>query len=277
MIGYGPNYSSGFNVDSPIQTITFAALGPALPAGTKRYVTDVGEYGAEYISNGSAWVHGGEIEIIQKAKGWIVPSLAAADAATYSQTGTTITVTSVGHNIPAENYDTKDVYLNMGAAATGATIPPGWFSNFTRTSADTFTCVSTISQTGTGTVNTNISVTPVNELSSTIIGGILRPNGVTDFSFTSSNNNSAGIKSVLFWFGIDQLSFDNTTTIVLQSSHNLISNRNNEAKQVFSFGGNVAVGTQNTAVDVPCIFSLQCAQPNDYIAIHAASVYILPS
>jgi hypothetical protein len=277
MISYGPNYSSGFNVDSPVQTTIFSLLGPAGPAGTKRYVTDVGEYGAEYISNGVTWTHSGGIEIIQKAKGWLLPSLSAADAATYSQSGTLITVTSVGHNIPATNYDTKDVYLNIGTAATGATIPPGWFSSFQRTGADTFTCVSTVSQTGTGAVNTNISVTPVNELSSTIIGGVLRSNGVTDFSFTSSNNNSAGVKSVLFWFGIDQLSFDNTTTIVLPSSHNLISNRNNEAKQVFSFGGNIAVGTQNTAVDIPCIFSLQCAQQNDYVAIHAASVYIFPS
>jgi len=247
------------------------------PIGTRLYVQNVGEYGAEFVSNGTSWINHGGIEIMQRAKGWICPSLAAANAATYSQSGTTITVTSTGHNIPATNYDTKDVYLNIGTAATGATIPPGWFSNFQRTSADTFTCVSTVSQTGTGTVNTNISITPVNELSSTVIGGVLRSNGVTDFSFTSSNNNSAGVKSVLFWFGIDQLSFDNTTTTVLPSAHNLISNRGNEAKQVYSFGGNVSVGTQNTAVDVACIFSLQCNTANDYVAIHAASVYIFPS
>ena len=132
---------------SPIPTSTFAALPPAGANGSQIYVSDIGEYGAVYTAKNGLWTHAGQIEIFQRAKGWIVPSLASANAATYSQTGTTITVTSTGHNIPATNYDTKDVYLNMGTAATGATIPPGWFSNFQRTGVNTFTCVSTVSQT----------------------------------------------------------------------------------------------------------------------------------
>jgi hypothetical protein len=262
---------------SPIPTSTFATLPTAPAVGSQIYVTDVGEYGAVYTAKNGAWTHTGEIEVIQKAKGWLVPSLAAANAATYSQTGTTITVTSTGHNIPDVVYNSKDVYLNMGTAATGAIIPPGWFSNFTYVSADSFTCTSTVSQTGTGAVNTNIAETVVGDLNATILGGALGLNGKLSFSFLSSNNNSGNNKTVRFNFATNPINYNNTTVLFRSLKSEPISNRNNQSSQVLEYGGAPYVYAVDTSVDFTCGFALVCAAANDYVAIHSASFYISPS
>ena len=281
MISSGPNYSGG-NGSGPgsgggsAPTSTWADRPAVGTIGSRIYISDIGEYGAELVSTGTVWAHTGPIEIMQRAKGWISPSLAAADAATYSQSGTTITVTSTGHNIPATNYDTKDVYLNMGTAATGATIPPGWFSNFQRTGADTFTCVSTVSQTGTGSVNTNTSEIFITDLTSTINGGVLGLNGVTDYALFASNNNNANIKTSTFYFGSVAIPYESTTATVNGVVSAPISNRNSYTSQFTLINGATTLGviSQDTSVDFTISYSLQCAAANDYIAIHAASVYI---
>jgi len=277
MIGYGPNYSSGFGAGSPLITTTFANKPAPGPVGSQIYISDIGEYGAVFTSNGSVWSHTGDIEIIQKGKGWLLPSLAAANAATYSQTGTTITVTSVGHNIPATGYNTKDVYLNMGVAATGATIPPGFFSNFTYVSADSFTCTSTISQTGTGTVNTNIAEIIVADLNNTIKGSVLGLDGKIHISFLSSNNNSATTKTVFFNFATNPIDYPNTTTLFRNPKADAIINRHSFTSQVMEHLSQPTLYAVDTSVDFNCGFSMLCEAANDYVAIHSASVYILIS
>jgi hypothetical protein len=262
---------------SPIPQTTFAALPPAAPLGAQIYVTDIGEYGAVYTGNGTKWSYAGSIEVIQKGKGWIVPALAPSDTATYSQTGNIITVTSAGHNIPATTYDSKDVYLEMGTAATGATIPPGWFSNFQRVTLNEFTCVSAVSQTGTGTVKTNLAVTPIPETISTIPGGVLGLNGALLYSFLSSNNNSAGTKYVSFNFGAESVAHGTAFDIVKEVHEATISNRNNEASQALADNATPRVTSVNTATDMTCSFSLQCLTGADYVAVHSCSIYILPS
>ncbi|MFA6060727.1 MAG: hypothetical protein WC756_21200 [Taibaiella sp.] len=250
--------------------------------GQQIFISDVGEHGSTWHSRDGEWKRDAEVELIQHAKGWIVPSLAAADAATYSQTGTLITVTSTGHNIPELNYDTKDVYLNMGAAATGATIPPGWFSDFQRTGVNTFTCVSTTSQTGTGTVKTNIITVDADaivipELSFTIKGGMLANNGKIRYSLLGSNNNSAGIKNINFVFGNYSIPHSNTTTTLKHIIDYSISNRNKLNAQVLVYNSEPYVLAQDTSLDIPCVITLHVFAANDFIALHAASVYANPS
>jgi len=270
----GPIYTSGPSgpgsggASAPVST--WANLPAAGIIGSRIYISDIGEYGAEFVSNGTVWAHTGEIEIIQKAKGWIVPSLAAADAATYSQTGTVITVTSTGHNIPDLSYNSKDVYLNMGTAATGSTIPPGWFSNFTYVNANTFTCVSTVSQTGTGTVKTNLAETIVPDLNVTILGGVLGLDGKITFSFMPSFNTSAGNKKVTLNYDGTAIVHSNPTSQITSD----IFNRHSQNSQVVYYNGNITVLAVDTSVDFNCGFSLLLNAANDYVAIHAASVYI---
>jgi len=252
---------------------------PASAPGTHVYVSDIGEYGAVYVSNGTTYVHSGQIEIFQRAKGWLIPSLAAANAATYSQTGTVITITSAGHNIPATNYNSKSVYLSMGAAATGATIPSGWFTNFQRTGVDTFTCVSTVSQTGTGAVNTNLAEILISDIQGIVKGQALGLNGKLLFSYLSSNNNSAGTKTARFKINSTVLEYINTTATIsdLATDPVTISNRNVFNSQVLGYNGVSTVLAIDTSVDFTVGFHGQLSAANDYIAIHAASVYISPS
>jgi hypothetical protein len=272
----GPLYTSGA-IPSDLTTVTFDNLPASAPIGAQIYVSDIGEYGAVYTGNGITWAHTGEIEIIQKGKGWLVPSLAAADAATYSQSGTTITVTSTAHAIPDLKYNTKDVYLNIGTAATGATIPPGWFSNFTYVSANSFTCTSTVSQTGTGAVNTNLAEIAIADLTSNIIGNSLGLNGLSKFSYLSSSTGNASAKWLRFYFGTHEIKYTNAGVAVAEVKEFPISSRNSTISQVYNWGGFPTVIAINTAVDVMCSFSLQCETANDYLAIHFADVYISPS
>jgi hypothetical protein len=255
-------------------TYTWANRPAVGTIGSRIYISDVGEYGAEFVSNGSTWSHIGTIEIIQKGKGWLVPSLAAANAATYSQSGTTITVTSTGHNIPDLKYNTKDVYLNMGTAATGATIPPGWFSNFTYISANSFTCISTVSQTGTGAVNTNLAeITPA-DITAIINGNLLGLDGKTIFSYLASTTGSASAKRLKMKFGTTAIIHNQGGVSVAEVINYPIANRHNANSQVYNFGGFPVVIAEDTTADITCSFSMQCDVANDYSAIHAASVYI---
>jgi hypothetical protein len=267
----------GFPDRSKLRHTLWANRGPADAQGSQILITDIGEYGAVYTSNGIEWAHSGEIEIIQKAKGWLCPSLAAANAASYAQSGNVITVTSTGHNIPDVVYNSKDVYLNMGAAATGATISAGWFSNFQYVSADSFTCTSTLSQTSTGTVNTNTAETVVGDLSATILGGLLDLNGKLSFSFLSSNNNSVNNKTVRFKFGTNPINYNNTTVLFRSLKSEPISNRNSQTSQVLEYGGAPYVYSVDTSADFSCGFALLCDAANNYVAIHSASFYISPS
>jgi hypothetical protein len=247
-------------------------------------ITDVGVNGSTWYSDGTQWVHESPIIYQQAAKGWLVPSLAAANAATYSQTGTTITVTSVGHNIPATAHDGKDVYLAIASGDAAA----GWYSNFTRTGVDTFTRESSVSQSASGIVNTNTAETIVTPVTKTVLGGLMGANGSLMGSAHVAQPTSANFKRVRWKFdGSTVLEAASSTTSFDNNLAKSIRNRNSESKQVFrnaatgDFLGNVAVGTGystvNTASDVQSSVTLQVPVANEFIALEAFMLEIKPS
>jgi len=78
-------------------------------------------------------------------KKYLIPCLAVG--ATYSQSGNTITVSSVGHGLTAAlNGATAYLVPTTGALATG------WYSDFLYITADTFSVTSTISQITSGSL-----------------------------------------------------------------------------------------------------------------------------
>jgi len=79
--------------------------------------------------------------------------LIGGSGGTYSQTGTTITVT-LAHTITADQ-NTAGVHLTIG---TGAALT-GWFTNFTYVDATTFTVTSTVSQSTSGNLSGNTAET----------------------------------------------------------------------------------------------------------------------
>lgn len=238
---------------------TIAAL---TPANGWVFVSDLGIEGALYWCDGTKLIKDSPVVLAENTlTGYILPSLAAANAATYSQTGTLITVTSVGHLIPNNAHNGKDVYLSIGSGAAVT----GWFSNFTYVSADSFTCISTVSQSTSGIVNTNTAAITVDALTKTLPGAAMGKKKKLRTSYLLASNNSADTKTFKAFLGAST-NYINVpaTTVVGNVGSVVVSNRNgNEAIQVFN-GGN---GGSNTAIDQSLYVTLQLSAANNFMAI----------
>jgi len=135
--------------------------------------------------------------VLDDATGFLVPALVAANAATYSQTGTVLTVTSTAHNMTASQ-NGKNVYLANATISTGVA-PVGytgnWFSNFTYIGVNSFSCTCTNSQSATGTILTNLATTAL-PITGILPAGSLGLNGELEYEVIADNNNSAGAKTL---------------------------------------------------------------------------------
>lgn len=219
--------------------------------------------------------------LLNKGKGWIVPSLAAANAATYSQTGTTLTVTSTGHNIPATTYNGYSVYLAIGSGLATA----GWYSNLQRTGVDTFTCVSTVSQTTSGIVNTNIAATVVTEATVTLPGTVMGPSGnvVFDAMFTGFISGNPKTPTIKVGAAAIMTLGNATTPNMVQGVR--FKNKNNAGVNVssswlgYSTNSNVPLvyTAINTDVDQSLTVSLNSAAANDWHCLETVSILVYPS
>ena len=239
------------------------------------FVSDVGLGGSKWQSDGVNWTALSPITMLQKAKGWLIPSLASANAATYSQTGTTITVTSAGHGIPATTYNGVSVYLSISSGLATA----GWFTNFQYVDANSFTCESTVSQATSGAVNTNIAETTITDLTVTIPGGVMGINGqledITLISCTGSANNKR-IKTLL-----GGQVFKNSITVgaafISQEERHILQNMGSSTKQVhlnaFAIGGGPATTnateyrTINTAENQNLTHTVTVAAANEFLFV----------
>jgi hypothetical protein len=253
-----------------------AQIAQLTPASGWVFVSDLGVSGVMMWCNGTNLYSDDPIIAYQNNKGWLLPSLAAANASTYSQTGNIITVVNggaspVAHNIPAALHNGYDIYLAMGTAATGDTIPAGIFTNFQYVDANTFTCVSATSQAGTGTVNSNTTLTANTSREIPIKGSLLGANGKFDVNAISQNNNSAGAKTFKVSMGGSLLLQQAQTTTIFSSSTSSVVNKNSETAQFSSVGGNPVV---NTAADFVLTQSITVAAANDYMALNGLTVIV---
>lgn len=232
---------------------------------------------------------GGMVMLANQYVGCIFPSLAAANAGSYSQTGNTITVTSTAHNIPnAPSPNGKDVYLNLGVAATGSTIPAGVFTNFQYVDANTFTCQSTVSQTGTGTaVVTQTSAITLPQVNLTVPGGLMGLNGFLEVYNFGQCNATAGTKRMAFSYG--GFVFKNpspaVSTLSIGEMHRL-QNVNSQSKQMAmgtSLGSYVnnstllpIVASINSAVDQLITATVTLNTASDFITLEHFGVTVFP-
>jgi hypothetical protein len=278
-------FGEGASGSSTLPAFNWASRpSPADYSGRLIIITDVGVNGSLYFSDGTRWIHESPIVLQQAAKGWLVPSLAAANAATYVQTGTTITVTSAGHNIPATAHDGKDVYL---AIASGDAVA-GWFDNFTRVDANTFTCESSVSQMTSGTVNTNTAETTVSELTKNIFGGLLGAKGSAVITPQYTTLNSANGKTLRWKFdGVTVLTSSALGSAIDVSVTKGIRNMNSESKQISrastisdllgSSSSPAVYSTVNTANDVSSTVTLQLTVASEFIALESFILLVNPS
>lgn len=283
LTGFGDNAGAGGS--STLPEFNWATKPAAADySGRLIRIADVGVHGSIWFSDGTRWIHESPIILQQASKGWLVPSLAAANAATYSQAGTTITVTSVGHNIPATVHDGKDVYL---AIASGDAVA-GWYSNFTRTGGDTFTCESSVSQTTSGGVNTNTAETTVSDLTKNILGGLPGANGSVVVSSNFTTMNSANAKTLRWKFdGVTVLTNSALGSAVDMSVTKSIRNRNSVSAQISrattipdllgSASSPAVYSAVNTDADVSQTITLQLAVASEFICLESFLLEVNPT
>lgn len=184
--------------------MTWASFpGPTKAPQGLYFISDIGINGSLWYNNGTSFVPIAPVILSNINKGWIVPSMAAANAATYSQSGVTLTVTCPAHTMIAA-LNGADIYLAMGTPATGVTptapVYANWFTNFQYVDVDTFTCTAGNSQLGTGAINTNTSETYVLELEQTIKGGILSSNGSICTWCTQARSGDGSTKTTRVYY-----------------------------------------------------------------------------
>lgn len=131
----------------------------------------------------------------------LLPGLAIG--ATYSQTGTTITVTSLTHGIPA-TCNGAAVYL---VVSTGAAVS-GWFNNFQYIDANSFSVTSNISQTTSGNlINITSGLYTFTNATITIPAKLMQAGTLLDAYINYSAAASSGSNRSI------RLAFNNDTTI----------------------------------------------------------------
>lgn len=222
------------------------------------------------------------ILLLEDTVGHIVPALVAANAATYSQSGTTLTVTSAGHNMTA-THNGKNVYLANATISTGVA-PTGysgnWFSGFTYINANSFSCTCTNSQTATGTLLTNTSLTAL-PITGTLTAGAIGLNGQIEYEVVVSNNNSAGNKTLnVTVAGTAVTATVNSTNITgyVKKCLKLMNSLNRQVSTAQSSFGPTAtsvaalIQTLDLTVDASIGIALTVAAASDFAAIETATI-----
>lgn len=238
--------------------------------------------GVEYFSDGKQWYGGAAVTLGQGAAGWILHAMQAANASTYTQAGTLVTVTSTGHNMAAATNNGRNIYLGI---STG-TATTGWFSNFTYVDANTFTCTAPDSKTTSGAVLSNTAETTI--ISVPVPAGMMGLNGSIRVSAVYQNNNSAGAKSHKIKLGGTQfVSTSATTTVTYTHIGRSITNRNSLSSQVSQNvsttggGGSSAsapvTAAIDTSVDTTVTLTLQLAAASDWVSLDSYIFELLPA
>jgi hypothetical protein len=247
---------------------TIAAL---TPGNGWVFVSDMGSNGALYWCNGTILIPFSPTVMFNSNQGWIVHGYLAANAATYSQSGTTLTVTCTGHNLPATVNDGKMIYVPIGTVSTGVAPTAAitnWFTNFTQTGANTFTCTATNSQTGTGFVNSNLAATTITPVQKTILGSSLGANGKLGQSSLVSANTTAGSKTIRFNFAGLSCSNITLTTNGFSNNQNMSFLQNkNGVQNLQAANNNMSVSAVDTTADQICAPTITLAANNDWMAL----------
>ena len=274
------------NTNFQTQTYTAATrpVATAVMPDTLINISDYGINGSLWRSNGLVWIPvSHSIKLQGLETGIILPSLVAGNLATYSQVGTTITVNNtVAHNIPATILDGDSVYLT----ASSGTLVEGVYTNFTRTGANTFTCVSAISQTISGFL---ASTTAIKTLATLIIpGGILGTTGRFAAQITLDYLNSANNKTATLTFGGTTFFSATLTTTTSNSFLSGMRNKNSASIQqlvgatgtttgISSSSSALTTSAINTAIDANLALRATVAAASEYMRIAGCELSVWPS
>lgn len=181
---------------------------PADYVGKQAFATDLGSQGrgAPVVSNGLNWRRlFSQADFVGTLKHLIIGGLGA----TYSQTGTTVTVTWTSHGLSAYEFNGASVYLVQN---TGSLLS-GWFTDFTYVDANTFTVTSAISQSTSGNLGTNTDATDI-PVSFTFPAttGFVEVGDLLSFTGLIRNKSSIFSKTAKLYFGTNLVATSTQTT-----------------------------------------------------------------
>ena len=233
-----------------------------------------------FLHVGLSWAQASELAKspyveLKNAGGYIVPAHQAANAATWSQSGTVVTVTSTAHTIPATTYDGYKVYFSS-ATTTGMPLAAGLYENFTRTGTGTytFTVPATLSQTATGTATTNTTETVIPDLTSAMPANTMGATSKLKYTVASSNNNNGGTKTVKLYVSTAVLGTITTTTAIFGNmATDYWFNRNSLAKNVVQSTGASTTIDMGAAQDITV--SVTNSAADQFVAVDSVIVELL--
>lgn len=239
-------------------------------------ITDVGFRGSDWYGDGTKWSHDGLISQSQKGTGWIVHSMLAANASTYSKSGTTVTVTSAAHGLTA-NYNGQSIYQILDGVGE-------WLTGFTYISANSYSATSATSATVSGVVNSNTAEVIITDLTITVKGallgnsGILVPSGqlvgstgAVNKTFKMYLDTSAFIAGVITTFAINPY---NKPLRNLSATKQICSNNT----QLTEIGGStINYYAVNTGIDRDIKSSVTIASANEFLSVANQLIQVYPS
>ncbi len=259
-----------------------SAIAALTPAEGYVRITDIGPNGSLWWCNGVKLIRDTSVVLAELTVGVILPSLVAANLATYSQTGTTITVdNTIGHNIPATTFNGNSVYLTPSSG----TLVEGIFTNFQRTGANTFTCESTISQ----TISGNLASTTGQKIlaSFTIPAALLGATGrfettIESQVFNSSNNKTiTGALSGVTYYTVSVTTVGRKVVIAGMRNKNATNVQqatcNDTSTGLSTNTGTLLVGTVDTTANTTVTLRGTVAAANEFLCIEHSSFSVYPS
>lgn len=201
--------------------------------------------------------------------------------ATYSQTGTTVTVTLTAHGFLAATDNGASIYLTQN---TGALVS-GWFTNLTYVDANTFTCTSTVSQSTSGNLGTQTTEITVDAF--TIPGNLLGPAGeLNGWVMTQANASNANAKRVRLRLNGTAVFTPNASNTVTAQSPFRLQNQGDPAKQIgyptdstSQVGGTSSAAqpyTINTRLDMAATVTMQVATATDWLKLYGYMIEAVP-
>jgi hypothetical protein len=217
--------------------------------------------------------------LIKSVTRYIVASLVAANAATYVQSGTTVTITSAAHTMTA-GLNGGNIFLLQGTVSSGVaptSAVAGMFTNFQYIDANTFSVQATNSQNATGNFLTNTAITTITPLNFTIPANSLS-SGNLKWNATLRANSSAGTKTarIQAGFGAQGLSAKPMTTggltLVVEDTI-LMSNNGSTQSQI---DGTVGGGYKSfdATADIAGLVSIQITSASQYMCFEFIEVKI---
>lgn len=271
------SYPASDGGDSSGLLLTTWVAKPSGYVGMAR-ITDVGVGGSTWYGDGTDYSTNGEVTLSQPSTGWIVHSMLAANASTFSQSGKTVTVISAGHGLTAAAHNGKSIYLILAGVGT-------WCTNFTYIGTASFTCTSPTSQTTSGTITTNTSETTITPLTYNLFGGLMGQIGSLKLEGLISCTNSAGVKTSRCYY--DTADFYRQSLAGVSSTSVLRTLKNKTASSQVSQAFNAgfpATSTSviasfyaiNSSINKSITFSLQLAAANEYIAVEYMIIKVQP-